>query len=100
MLFTLPNVSDADVYRKLPLGAPTNMCRTLIEVAALSFALPDSPSSLLFPLPLPAEEAFDGMLVGRLIAAAICGFGGVSCAIVSMARMGRDDATNLHFRLN
>lgn len=37
------------------------MCRTLMDVAAFSFPLPDSPSSLPFPLPLPAEDDFDGM---------------------------------------
>jgi hypothetical protein len=41
----------------------TKMCRTLIDVAALSFPLPDSPLSLPLPLPLPAEDDFDGMLV-------------------------------------
>jgi hypothetical protein len=81
----------------LYLGAPTNMCRALIEVAALSFALPDSPPSLLFPLPLPAEEALDGMLVERVMSAAICRCGSVICAIVLQ---GSDDATNLPFRLN
>lgn len=41
----------------------TKMCRTLMDVAALSFPLPDSPPSLPLPLPLPAEDDFDGMLV-------------------------------------
>jgi hypothetical protein len=41
----------------------TKMCRTLMDVAALSFPPPDSPSSLPFPLPLPAEDDFDGMLI-------------------------------------
>jgi hypothetical protein len=41
----------------------TKMCRTLMDVAGLSFPLPDSLSSLLFPLPLPAEDDFDGILI-------------------------------------
>ena len=41
----------------------TKMCRTLIDVAAFNFPPPDSPSFLPFPLPLPAEDDFDGMLI-------------------------------------
>jgi hypothetical protein len=66
MLFTL-----AKCIRMIPfivvassrIHALTKMWRTLILVAALSFALPDSPSSLLFPLPLAAEEDLDGILI-------------------------------------
>jgi hypothetical protein len=53
----------------------TKMCRTLMDVAALSFPLPDSPSPLPFPLPLPAEDDFDGMLIDTEIYAATCRFG-------------------------
>jgi hypothetical protein len=34
-----------------------------MDVAALSFPLPDSPPSLPLPFPLPAEDDFDGMLI-------------------------------------
>jgi hypothetical protein len=53
----------------------TKMCRTLMDVAAFSFPLPDSPSSLPFPLPLPAEDDLDGMLIDAEIYAATCRFG-------------------------
>jgi hypothetical protein len=53
----------------------TKMCRTLIDVAAFSFPLPDSPLSLPFPLPLPVEDDFDGMLMNAEIYAATCRFG-------------------------
>ena len=42
-----------------------------MDVAALSLPPTESPSSLLLPLPLPAEDDFDGMLVKGLIYAAV-----------------------------
>jgi hypothetical protein len=59
------------------LCALTKICRTLMDVAALSFPPPDSPASLLFALPLPAEEDFDGILITRMICGALCRLGTV-----------------------
>ena len=84
-----PNVSGEVVFGKQPTGRQlTKMCRTLMDVAALSFPLPDSPPSLPLPLPLPAEDDFDGMLIDAEINAATCRFGNmILYAIVShMAR--------------
>jgi hypothetical protein len=77
MLFTLAKcVRRSCVWAKtIYFRQLTKMCRTLIDVAAFSFPLPDSPLSLPFPLPLPVEDDFDGMLMNAEIYAATCRFG-------------------------
>lgn len=83
MLFTLAKYVRREGEEQASASALTKMCRTFIEVAALSFALPDSPSSLLFPLPLPAEEDFVGMLIESIILMQLIRFSDVICALVS-----------------
>jgi hypothetical protein len=71
MLFTLAKcVRRSCVWQAVTRRQLTKMCRTLMDVAALSFPLPDSPPSLPLPLPLPVEDDFDGMLIDAEINAA------------------------------
>ena len=80
MLFTLAKcVRRSCVWQAATRHQLTKMCRTLMDVAALSFPLPDSPPSLPLPLPLPAEDDFDGMLIDAEINAATCRFGNMIC---------------------